>query len=326
MAVFSPGDRPPGGRLYLIADGVAIHKLFQFLSVGDCWGDEDVLLGDGTGRKNRETKSMTYLRVIWIARESFRALEDDFPEPYRKMRTYAIWKKARRILKLAVTKQKAADKRAAQAGLADPDQPMTGAEWQSAVLSRVSRTGSVSGASSPSNSFKKPVPATEVAGGTSQLAAAAAGAALDGGGGGDGGAAVEELLQAIDVIGGVLLENRRIADERHADLVEMVYRQGEDVAAVGEMAHAANASAVALSAQLDTMGLVPSSPVSAIVESGENGRRARKSPNGGPRNGVHAPNGREPMGARSPAQIQQSARTRAAFRAMRAEKYNQANQ
>ena len=141
--------------------------------------------------------------------------------------------------------------------------------WRRLGVRRVSRTKIASGASSPSNSFKKPVPATEVAGGTSQLAAAAAGAALDGGGGGDGGAAVEELLQAIDVIGGVLLENRRIADERHADLVEMVYRQGEDVAAVGEMAHAANASAVALSAQLDTMGLVPSSPVTAIVESGE---------------------------------------------------------
>jgi len=96
-AVFSPGDRPRGARLYLVTEGVAVHKLFHLLSVGDCWGDEDVLLGD-VPRKARETKAMTYLRVIMMERGAFRSLEDDFPEPYAKLRMHAIWKRSRRIL------------------------------------------------------------------------------------------------------------------------------------------------------------------------------------------------------------------------------------
>jgi len=98
MAVFSPGDRPPAARLYIITEGVAVHKVFQVLGIGDSWGDEGVLLGDAPS-KARETKAMTYLRVLWIARGDFAQFAEEFPEAFAALRLRAIWRKARRILK-----------------------------------------------------------------------------------------------------------------------------------------------------------------------------------------------------------------------------------
>jgi hypothetical protein len=95
------------GRLYLITEGVAMHKLFQLLSVGDYWGDEDVLLGSGQEHvRSRVTKCMTYLRVLWIERAEMQRIEADFPEPYGQMKLHVIWRRARRILMTTLEKQR----------------------------------------------------------------------------------------------------------------------------------------------------------------------------------------------------------------------------
>lgn len=98
MSVFSPGDRPPSKRLYIITNGVASYRN-QMLGVGDSWGDTDVLLAIPP-KPSRETKAITYLRVIWIGRDDFRKLEDDFPAAFKALRAVAIFKRARTILKI----------------------------------------------------------------------------------------------------------------------------------------------------------------------------------------------------------------------------------
>ena len=61
-------------RAFTHIEGVAIHKTFQVLGIGDSWGEDEVLL-DSPGRPTRQTKAMTYLRVMCTAREDFRTLE-----------------------------------------------------------------------------------------------------------------------------------------------------------------------------------------------------------------------------------------------------------
>jgi hypothetical protein len=57
MTVYAPGDRPAGHRLCIITEGVAI-RLGQVLTVGDSWGDGDVLLTHPP-KQARETKAVT---------------------------------------------------------------------------------------------------------------------------------------------------------------------------------------------------------------------------------------------------------------------------
>ena len=232
-AVYSPGDRPPGGRLYLITEGVAIHKLFRLLSVGDCWGDEDVLLGPWS-RNMRETKSMTYLRVIWVERSAFRRLEGDFPEPYAKMRLYAIWKRARRILGMVLQKQKSIlrnssggsfrnassaerldsaaetrrilgidallDGHTADANLSSAPPPA-----DAAIRGSCSREGAATGAITSTGTMwpdgpmtRVPFPTGSGAGGTAEAAVSL-----------DLRSFQAETLQAVDLVGGVIIQTQR---------------------------------------------------------------------------------------------------------------------
>ena len=91
--------------MYIITEGVALHKMFTIIGIGDSWGSEDVLLAEPPPPK-RETKAMTYLRVISIGRTEFRSLEAEFPEPFSQMKAVAVWKKARRIIKMAFEQEK----------------------------------------------------------------------------------------------------------------------------------------------------------------------------------------------------------------------------
>lgn len=104
MSVFSPGDRPPARRLFIIMHGVALLRN-EMLGIGDCWGDIDVLL-ELPAPPAREAKAVTYLRVIWIKRDDFRQLEVDFPGAFRALRSVAIFKRARRIMKVWRQEQK----------------------------------------------------------------------------------------------------------------------------------------------------------------------------------------------------------------------------
>ena len=365
MAVFSPGDRPPAGRLYLITEGVAIHKLFQFLSVGDCWGDEDVLLGSRA--YNRETKSMTYLRVIWVSRDDFRNLEGDFPEPYGKMRRYTIWKRARRILKAAVNKQKAKDrtlalkarlsaqgdsfgkakndagrddsfnKKVLAAGkllvgndfvsnsadnAAPPIPPPNGPSPPPEATTPEATTAIVRSVLDgpdlrPESGLVAAPPLVEQA--TDETSTAAGGAY----GARDGGAAfvAEEVLQAIDMIGGLVIETRRGVDDRCAEIAN-------DVIAIGETARASHAAVIALTEQLEQMRVEMGLTAQRDDGDGDDttpdsralrlrSRSPSRSPHASANNGMH----QIVVSPLSDAQRQQSARARAAFRAIRADKY-----
>ena len=97
MSVYAPGDRPASKRLYIITEGVAIRN-HHILGVGASWGEEDVLLTQPQAA-SRETKSITYLRVVWLSRDDFRKLEDDFPSAFKALRASAIFKRAKSILR-----------------------------------------------------------------------------------------------------------------------------------------------------------------------------------------------------------------------------------
>ena len=97
MSVYAPGDHPPPKRLYIITEGVAIRQ-HHILGVGASWGDEDVLLSVPP-TASRETKSVTYLRVVWLSRDDFRKLWDDYPSALGALRAHAIFKRARSILR-----------------------------------------------------------------------------------------------------------------------------------------------------------------------------------------------------------------------------------
>ena len=265
-AVFSPGDRPAGGRLYLITEGVAIHRLFQLLSVGDCWGDEDVLLGD-MPRKVRETKCMTYLRVLMIDRTVFRALEDDFPEPYGKMRMYSIWKRARRILRFVVNRaqsyeranghpppleffldecDKSRDIALRRQSVTDTDLPP---QWNDP---RVGGRGGVESANAAKSAIMLPpasAPASsDQASSTAQVAS-----------GVEGGTSCGETLTAVHTLGRLLVDTRRELGERQDALAA-------NVAAVGEAARASHDAMLTLCKKVDEMS-------EAL-----NGRTARQAP------------------------------------------------
>ena len=50
----------------------------------------------------RQTKAVTYLRVLVLERAWGRELEREFPEAFRSVRAAAAWKRARRILREAI--------------------------------------------------------------------------------------------------------------------------------------------------------------------------------------------------------------------------------
>lgn len=249
-AVFSPGDRPPAGRLYVITEGVAIHKLFQLLSVGDCWGDEDVLL-DGEARKARETKSMTYLRVLWVERGAFRRLEDDYPEPFAKMRSYAIWKRARRILRQVLSKHKAhvtlEAKKAANSGRLPGPVPAPAPVAALAAAKSVTFIGAGTGATANAQAPSGPNASLD-------LQPPPAYRAIN-----------EEVMQAVDMVGGLMVETRRAMTERHEAL-------SADVASASDVARESHAAVVALSKQMEQMQQMLSALVSHQGSSGLHGR------------------------------------------------------
>lgn len=97
-AVFSPGDRPPARRLYIITEGIVMHDTLGMLGIGDCWGDQDVLLAIQSAAWNRAARAVTYLRVLCLSRHDFQRFHDEFPEAFKALRSVAVFKRARSIL------------------------------------------------------------------------------------------------------------------------------------------------------------------------------------------------------------------------------------
>ena len=75
-AVYVPTERPPALRLYIITDGIALHR-GKKMAKGASWGAEDVLLYSRKPEKCVRALSVTYLHVLWIEHSVFERLEKD---------------------------------------------------------------------------------------------------------------------------------------------------------------------------------------------------------------------------------------------------------
>ena len=85
-SVYVPTERPPPARLYIITEGVALHR-GRRITKGDSWGAEDVLLRAryGAGR----AIAVSYLHCIWISAQSLHELGDEFREGYMLTKLWA---------------------------------------------------------------------------------------------------------------------------------------------------------------------------------------------------------------------------------------------
>ena len=99
MAVFAPGEAPPGRRLYLIAQGVAVWRK-KVLVPGASWGEPDVMLH--LPPQPNIAKALTYLRTMWLGRDEIRIIEESFPAAYRHLKIVTLFRHAGdQLIKLA---------------------------------------------------------------------------------------------------------------------------------------------------------------------------------------------------------------------------------
>jgi hypothetical protein len=87
-AVYVPTERPPIQRLYIIRDGVALHKGHK-KTKGDSWGAEDVLLRSANPAKCYRALAVTYLHVLWIGNDTFDSLGKTHREAYMLTKLWA---------------------------------------------------------------------------------------------------------------------------------------------------------------------------------------------------------------------------------------------
>ena len=263
---------------------------------------------------------MTYLRVISIGRTEFRSLEAEFPEPFSQMKAVAVWKKARRILKMAMDRKKKElrDEEARSLQLSpeltlseDGGGEDAATSSDGAVLlgdairrsSSVERRGDGEGGKPPL-SLRRWSAAAEAE-------AAADSSAAPGGGGGNS----EEVLQAIDVLGGLLLEMNRRVNEQQAAQAEAFEELTNANDATRKRLNALSEQVIALS---DQMGQQPQMRVAKAAPEAAS-PRPKDGPPAERRSMLVSPasSGGSP---RDDALRQQSARARSAFREMIAER------
>jgi hypothetical protein len=87
--VYVPTERPPALRLYIITDGVALHR-GRKLAKGDSWGAEDVLMKGRSAEACFRALAVTYLHVLWIGVETFEALAEQHREAFMLTKLWAV--------------------------------------------------------------------------------------------------------------------------------------------------------------------------------------------------------------------------------------------
>ena len=86
--VFAPGERAPGGHLYILNRGLALYGA-RVLTAGRIWGD-DVILESDQLRSRFCARAMNYLEAYTIDRDSLFAVAENYPKSYRAIRRCAL--------------------------------------------------------------------------------------------------------------------------------------------------------------------------------------------------------------------------------------------
>ena len=89
-SVFVPTERPPPLRLYMVTQGVAIHKGKKCIA-GASWGAEEVLLRSRRARQCHRAVATTYLHVLWIGAGTFDDIKTQGPEFLSAYRLVKLW-------------------------------------------------------------------------------------------------------------------------------------------------------------------------------------------------------------------------------------------
>ena len=98
--VFAPGERAPGGHLYIINRGLALYGA-RVLTAGRIWGD-DVILGSDQLRSRFCARAMNYLEAYTIDRDTLFAVAENYPKSYRAIRRCALLMAMKRRMALNV--------------------------------------------------------------------------------------------------------------------------------------------------------------------------------------------------------------------------------
>lgn len=189
------------------------------------------------------------------------------------MRSYAIWKRARRILRHVLQKHRALERRGVAApaaaimsasGYVEPPADSFERARRPSILAAALDPASVAGAGA--------IPGAGAILGANVIATVApaimAPAAADAGAGrsssSSGGKMVEELMQAVDMIGGLMMQTKRSVDERHDQLAA-------EMAVLGDAARASHEAVLALAGQMEQMqqamrGIAKGAPRSPPVD------------------------------------------------------------
>ena len=105
--VFTPGDAPPRGYLYVIHRGIVLYRA-KLLHKGQVWG-EDMILTDTKLRDPAIARAMNYVAVYYINRTELLAIASHFPETHRRIRKSACWLALKRTITLAAAVKRAKD-------------------------------------------------------------------------------------------------------------------------------------------------------------------------------------------------------------------------
>ena len=86
--IFSPGDRPPPRRLYVVERGSAMYKSAT-VGPSQSWGDDVLLRNDVMLRRCAHV--FTFLHCQSIGTDELFALQPDFPHDFARARAHAIF-------------------------------------------------------------------------------------------------------------------------------------------------------------------------------------------------------------------------------------------
>ena len=101
--VFSPGEAPAIGFMYIVHRGIAMHNA-KLITKGNVWG-EDIILSSKVLRSKAQARAMNFLEVYYTTRSVLMYLARVYPKTGRKIRREAVLLALRReIIRTAKSK------------------------------------------------------------------------------------------------------------------------------------------------------------------------------------------------------------------------------
>jgi len=109
--IYAPKEVPPGKHLYFIRQGSVLYRspgLSAVLGPGAHWGETDVLL---LQPRPLHAVTGTYTHVLCVGRDQLYELGDAFPNAFRSMRTWTIFRVVWREMIATLRRSKAHERR-----------------------------------------------------------------------------------------------------------------------------------------------------------------------------------------------------------------------